>query len=684
MSNAPYFATLSGSSLAREVEKRVDNFYKYLFRDYSYRRAIESYRTHNGLPTPLRAFDAIDVLDTQDSSGSKKSHLKSTIYSATQQAIITMTTANRPSIECIPSNTDSASEKAVLLADDLIPFFFKAKRLEEKWAEAVASAAIMCEGYVSLLWNASAGQALTVDGVPVPNPETGEPQYLGDIESHSYTPFDVAVDLEARGSGSRPWVILRQFVNKADFKAQWKAYASEIDSCQITNAPRYRWPDTHRPWADKGKDSEQIAVWILLHRKTTACPEGKIAFVISDDTCVFQGPLPYGDEIPLIRIVNDKQVGTNKGRSQTILQLGAHRVLEEGLSVIASNISSWGYGVMVGYKGTGASPSDLGNGITMLEVDPPEDGRGDGFPKVLDQPVTAQAVFESVQLLEKLIETGSGVNATVKGQAPVEWSGSAMLLQTEQARQFTSPLQRSSAEGYEGLANLLLAILKKEVNSPRVTRIVGENKRAMLQEWQSSNLAPIELVQCNIGSSVLNTIAGRIQVAADLMAKGLLTAQQYLEILRTGELEADTDPIEMRMLRIRMEGELLRTGQNPVVTYGDGNHLEEAAQHELDVLSDSSARNNQLVREAVKAHCDQHRWMAQQPSATIPTIAPPGAKPAPPPPAPPPPQSVPLTSLSVSMPAPQTGGPAQVASGQGPQRGPQLPQMPNPPKKPGT
>jgi hypothetical protein len=549
-----YWAAKDGRELAKEAYRRIHHFYCHWREVPYYRRALESWRTYNGMATPDKAFDASDVLTVFDAKGGTANKLKSTAYAAYCQSLIVMTTANRPGIECLPASTDTMAEKAVLLGDDLIPYFFKEKHVEERWAAAVAAAVVMGDGYFSQFWNETGGSVFTVDGLPVPDPDTGEAQYLGDLEVDSYTPFDVPLDLDWRGTGERPWLFLRRFVNKADLMAQWPAYADEIRRQMVDNRSEFRWPETFGPWQRHHEASEQCCIFILCHRKTRALPEGKLAIILDDRTCVFSGPLPYGDHLPVYRISAGSEIGTPRGRSPLPMQLGLHKGLEEGYAVGVSNLATWGYGVMVGFKGSGVNPSELAGKIRYLEIDPPEN-IPNAKPEVLATPGTQSWVFETMQSLEKGMELGSGVNASVRGQAPVEWSGAAQALAVEQARQFTSDLQRSATDAYEKCANGLLGILKTMVDSPRVTRIVGPNKQAMLKEWQSTDLQGVSMAQCSISSTVTNTMAGRLQVAGDLLAKGLISAEQYLEILRTGELEAVTDPTEFAQLLIREENE---------------------------------------------------------------------------------------------------------------------------------
>src|SRR5262249_18267217 len=165
-------------------------------------------------------------------------------------------------------------------------------------------------------------------------------------------------------------------------------------------------------------------------------------------------------------------------------------------------------------------------------------------------------------------------NASVRGTDSGDVSGTARLFSVEQARQFTSELQASYVTMYQDMANGLLNILRLYADAPQTAVIVGQNKAPMLKQWKSANLMGVDQVVCQIGSTALNTMAGRMQAASDLGARGLLTTpQQYLDVQRTGNLEAETDPQELMMLHIRKENESLAKGINPLVAFTDNDAL---------------------------------------------------------------------------------------------------------------
>jgi hypothetical protein len=639
--------------------RRVRHFYNYLFSDPYYRRALISWRTFCGLWTPDDCFDNIDILTTYDGSGGVAHRIKTGTYSAIGQSMIALTLANRPDISPLAVNTDTASGRAALLAADLIPYYFRKKGIERIAGEAVANAVVMQDGFVLQTWNATAGLQATVGNQPLTDPDSGQPYFTGDVEARALTPFDVVRDLTWRGSGEPPYVITREFVPKYALAAQFPELRRQIESVHIGNEPLYRWPEAN--WTlsrGQGNDYEQVPVFTLWHRKTRNCPGGMMARVVDDRTLLpDKGPLPFGEHLPLYRVSAGIQMGTTKGRSPLILQLALQRGLDVGFSTAITNMAVFGPGLMAAYKGNGINIADLGGGAKVVEVDTPEDGGG-ALPIPIAVPMTAPAVFQTIQALTSTMEANTAINPSVRGTDGSDVSGTARLFSVEQARQFTSELQASYVSMYEGLANGLLNILRLYAKSPQTAVIVGKNKAPFLKQWQGTDLQGVDQVICQIGSTALNTLAGRMQAATDLSQRGLLQSpQDYLDVQRTGNLEAETDPQEMVLLHIREENESLAQGINPPVAFTDNDalHLE----WHMAVPAMPGVLENPAAMQAAYMHIEQHKWkMRQPPGADLPLVVP-TPPPAMPPPVPPSPPALPpnTTGIVVAPPKPPPAGP---------------------------
>lgn len=658
--------------------RKVRHFYDYLFSDPYYRRALLSWRTFNGLWTPEDCFDNIDVLSTYDGSGGIAHRVKTGTYTAIGQSLVSLTTAQRPDITCLAANTDVAASHAALLATDLVPYYFQKKGIERKTGEAVSNAVVMQDGYTLLTWNATAGLQANVGGMPLANPDTNQPYFTGDVECRALTPFDVVRDLTWRGTGEPPWVITREFVPKYELAAQFPTLVKDIEAVHIGNEPIYRWPEAN--WTlvrAQGTDYEQVPVFTLWHRKTRNCPQGLMARVVNDKILLpDKGPLPFGDRLPIYRVSAGIQLGTIKGRSPLILQLALQRGLDIGFSAVLTNAAVYGPGMMAAYKGNGINIADIGGGAKILEVDTPEAGGG-ALPVPIPVPMTAPAIFQMNQMLTQTMEANTAINASVRGTDSGETSGTARLFSVEQARQFTSELQASYVTMYQDMANGLLNILRLYADAPQTAIIVGKNKAPFLKQWKSADLLGVDQVVCQIGSTAMNTMAGRMQAADTLASRALLKSpQEYLDVQRTGNLEAETDPQEMVMLHIREENESLAQGINPTVAFTDNDplHLE----WHYAGPSMPGVRENPAAMQAFQAHIQQHEWKAKQPpGAPLPMFVPWPLPPITPPPPPPPPMLPPNTTgivVSPPKPPPPPGGP--------PPLGPGGPAGPPPPPSP--
>lgn len=674
MNDSGDISTLDGLDLAAEVMRKVRHFYTYLFSDPYYRRALVSWRTFNGFGTGDDFFDSIDIASTYDGSGGVAHRMKTGTYTAIGQSLISLTTAQRPNIVPLASNTDVASSQATLLAEDLLPYYFRTKGIERISAEAVGNAVTMQDGFVLQTWNATAGLQAQVEGVPLADPDSAQPYFTGDIEVRALTPFDVVRDLAWRGTGEPPYVITREFSPKYALMAQFPALAAEIEAVHVSNEPIYRWPDSS--WATsrgQGNDYEQVPIFTIWHRKTRNCPAGLMARVVNDRILLpDKGPLPFGDHLPLYRVSAGVQFGTTKGRSPLILQLALQRGLDIGFSTAITNMAVFGPGMMAAFKGNGLNIADIGGGAKIIEVDTPEQGGG-ALPVPIAVPMTGPAIFQTTQMLTGTMESNTAINPSVRGTDGSDTSGTARLFSVEQARQFTSELQASYIDMYQKIANGLLTILKLYANSPQTAIIVGKNKAPFLRTWQGSNLQGVDQVTCQIGSTALNTMAGQLQAAQDLNSRGLLTPEQYLEVARTGNLETETDPIELVTLHIRGENEQLSQGVVPPVVFTD-NDAEHLKWHR-SVPSMPGVAGNMAALQAVYTHCKMHEWkMAQPPTANLPLTVPNPPPPIAPPPPPPPPALPPNTTGIVVSP-PTTPGPPVVT---GPGNGVHPPPPPSP------
>jgi hypothetical protein len=718
--NDVYFATLEDETdLAGEIWSRVEDFYTRMKDRLYYRRAAESYRMFYGLSSSENPFDVTEI----GVGGQTGSHslIKVNHYYSLGEALVTMATADKPEWVAVPANEDSKTLQQKLLAQQLLDYYLREAGIEMLVRQATVSAVVMQDGYILLTWDPTAGK-LVVDEVPaIPagfDPITGEEiaedpgapaTFEGDIRVQTLTPFDVPVNLDWRGSGERPWVITREFVDKWDLAEKFPEYREDIlkASIDITTTgtmPAY-WFGARLD--DTGKiDQDQVAVFTLWHRKTRAVPGGKMVVVVNDKACLFNGGLPYGDKLPLHRISPATVSGTTFGHSPMINLIGVQKAISAAWSAPVTNLSLFGTGTLLVPKGSGLDVTDLGGGGLALEYDSTVPN---GKPEPLNVPGLQQSAIEMAKELVRTAEVIVGAAPVIRGNASSELSGAAQLLQLQTAIQYSSGIVQGVTSILENVGTSLIKILQTFAKAPKLALIVGANKAPMLKEFTGEDIAAIDRVVVNRGNAASKTPGGKLTMADKLLDAKVITAPEYLEVANNGTLaEKLSSPATQRVLMSR-ENEILMQARpateeeiqatlagetedvavevqpglwlmNVPPVLATDNHPWHDDAHR-SVLDSLAYRKNPWVIAAVGYHLGQHKGFQMDMNGGIAPIPPPGSLPPGTDPNPPPAPPV-DPNANGGGPGPDGNAPPPAPSGPGPggPGGPNMPSMPNMPQ----
>jgi hypothetical protein len=122
-------------------------------------------------------------------------------------------------------------------------------------------------------------------------------------------------------------------------------------------------------------------------------------------------------------------------------------------------------------------------------------------------------------------------------------------------------------------------MLKSFANTKRMLTIAGASKQSYMGEFSGADLSNVSRVIVSAGNPATRSEAGKLQIAQDLMAKGLVKdANQYFEVLTTGELDPMTEGPEAENMLIIKENEQLRRGIAQIAAPWD-NHANHINQH---------------------------------------------------------------------------------------------------------
>lgn len=584
--------------------------------------------------------------------------------------LLSLVTAQRVSPEPIATNTDYKSQAQVNFCKNILRYVDKEKKLDRKFQLATEYAIVLGGAYVSREWDASLGEVYNVD------PVTQRAQHKGDFVVNVYNWLDCILDFAQSGQDENNWVILRKYVNRWDLIAKFPAFADQIKSMSV--APEVK---RHRLGHVINEiNNDLIPIYTFYHKKTPALPDGRTTLFLDSNVCLFDGALPY-KRVPVARIAVDDQLDSPFAYTVAMDLLPIQKVYNALCSAICTNQAAFGVQNVLVPRSAAIAVTQLTEGLNMIEYDP-EVTHG-AKPEPLNLLMNKQEVFNWIEYLEKKMAQISGVNETVQGHPEANLkSGTALAFVASQALTFLSPLSRSYNSLIEDTWTGVIDILKEYATTPRMLLISGLANKAQATEFTNKDVEDINRVTVEDGNPLMQTLAGRIQVAQDLVQAGLATKEEYLNVIETGQLEPVYQYENAQVMRIKEENEQLQAGQS-VKAMASDNHPLDIREH-LVLLDSPDVRNdpNSPVAAAVTAHVLEHlnMWSSMDPRLGVIIGVPPAPQP-PQPQGPPPPKVTETVSFKDLPPE----GQVQLAAQLGIKLGqPGIPGQPVPTNLPGN
>lgn len=503
--------------------------------------------------------------------------------------ILTMVTASRPTLEARATNTDYKSLVQTKLANGLLDYYMREKRLEDYLHKAIEYAIVFGSGFVKMEWNATSGEIYDY------NEETDTPIYEGDVVFSNLSPFDVVFDSTKEESNNHDWVLCRSFKNRFDLAAKFPE--KEDDILRMETKDQKQRYDFNGGFYD---ETDDIAVYEFYHKRTEAMPEGRYVLFVDSDVVLMDAPMPYRS-LPVYRVASADILGTPYGYSDTFDILPIQDAINSLYSAVLTNQNAFAVQNILSPRGSDVTAEQLSSGLNFIEYNAQV-----GKPEPLQLTATAPETFEFISLLERTAETISGVNSVSRGNPESSLkSGNALALVQSMALQYVSGLQQSYVKMIEDVGTGLVNILKDFAAVPRVAMIVGESNRTYMKEFSGDDLSSVNRVIVDVGNPLAKTTAGRVQMAEQLLQMGLIkTPEQYIMVMNTGKLDTMTDGTDRQLLLIRAENEKLVGGES-VIAIATESHALHIKEHG-DILADPDLKNDPDLVGRVLAHIQEH------------------------------------------------------------------------------
>lgn len=501
------------------------------------------------------------------------------------QHIYVMITANRPVMDARSINSDYKSMSQTYVANSILDYYMRQKKLEDNIKKAAEMAIVLGAGFIKAEWNATAGEEVEFDE------ENGVPIYQGDLEFSNLSPFDVIFD-GTKESWNHDWIMVRGFKNRYDLMAKYPEHADRIKSI-----PSKSEQQNSRIRVFSNDETDDITIYEFYHKRTDSVPNGRYMLFLDSDVIAIDTALPYR-KIPIFRISAGDIMGTPYAYSPMFDIAPIQEGISSLYSTIMTNQNAFGVQNLFVPRGADIAVNQLEGGMNVIE--------GNDQPVPLQLTSTPVEVFDFLKLLIQTGETLSGVNSVARGdpQASLK-SGTALALVQSMALQFQSGLQQSYVQLIEDVGTSVIEILKDYATAPRMIEIVGKNNKAFLKEFTGEEISSINRVVVDMGNPLSRSIAGRVQMAEQLLQMNLLkTPEQYFQVINTGRIEATFEGEMSELLLIRRENELMMDGESPIVSPLDTHQLH-IMEHK-SVLADPELRRDPALVKNVLDHIEGH------------------------------------------------------------------------------
>jgi hypothetical protein len=590
-----YFAAMEAEKTASVLISKDNHFYKSVLSSgyldkirklYAMYHGMTYYDTNNG-------HEIVFEGEQGELTSISVNHLRNI-----GKHMLNLVTASRPTMQARAINTDYKSKIQTKLANGLLDYYMREKKIEEKIHKATEFAISISAGWIKLGWDATQGEPLLdEDGEPMMDEETGTYLYEGDVTARVLSMFDVSFD-STREDNEHDWYLVRTWKNKFDLMAKYPELADRISGLETKSEMAAIYD-----YVFAFDESSDVAVYEFFHKKSEAMPDGRHMMFLDSDIILSDGNLPY-DEIPIYRIAPSDILGTPLGYTPLFDIMPLQDAANMLYSTILTNQQAFGIQNIYVPRGADISMESLAGGLNIIEGN-----QGAGKPEAMNFTNTPKEVFEYLNMLIQTMETISGINSVIRGNPEANLrSGSALALVQSNSIQFMSGLANQYNQLIENVGTGLLRILRQYANTKRVAAISGEANRSELKEFTKEDLTNINRVIVSAGNPLSKTTAGKLEMASELLQYQLLQdPMQYFSIIENGNLGDITEEPTRELNLITSENEQMLAGAMPIVWAYDkhSQHI----MHHRSLLGDAKIRENAELAQIVMQHIEDHMNM---------------------------------------------------------------------------
>ena len=466
--------------------------------------------------------------------------------------------------------------------------------------QAVEDALILTAGYVWNRWDETIGSEVMAD------PEGDRIVRGGDLRPENPDIFSVVYDHTRRNFWDSTWVDARRQENRWELAAQYPKHEARILALGF---------DTSREFLKFDFDLGRLGTrasdhrWVhyFYHEATPALPRGRFVKYVGDVELESVDYLPDG-HIPLHRIIPAQFLLTAFGYTPAFSAQGPQELLNGVSSCLATNFDVLGSAKIWKKPGEPLNRVQLENGITVLECDTE--------PKVLNFYNPPDSMLKSLDLYTQQVGRMIGTNETARGAPEHNIKAAAAMAFTEQrVHQAASDLVGNFDQLLSDVGSSIIQIYARRMRSgeKRSINIRSSATARSVLTFTAEELEGVADVTVVRGNPALRTLGGRIRVAETLLEKGAAGPDEFLTVIRTGNLNKLTEGEDNQLDVIHNENDRLLSGDPDHAPLPTDNHLLHIRRH-IAALDTPEARRDPEIARWVYEAALQHVQMLTDPT----------------------------------------------------------------------
>lgn len=425
----------------------------------------------------------------------------------------------------------------------------------------------------------------------------------GEPEIFVVHPTDLIYDFRITPFSDCPWVRIRVKRNRYDYMAMFPDLAQKIaslPSCWERSAQIDQF--------FAADDRDAIFVYILIHRKTPAMPQGRY-LEYSDDATVYYDDDNFYDGIPVEQVIPEPVFTYGVGYPMLSSLLPSQEMYDNDFSSVATNHSALAIRNLAVARNSNISVKSMPGGLNLISYTP-QNVPGGGLPTVVDFNTPNNDVYNFQDKLLNNMQQMSNMNSAIRGDVAANTAGVAIATLTTNALEFMDGTSKAVQIATENILYWKIKVLSKMVKEERPLSIERDDGISFSDTYVGEDLKGVKGIKLVATNPLMQTTAGRSDIAEKMLNTGMLKSpQQYISILDGAPINRlyGNELSENDLLLYEKE-QILR-GEMPVVMPTD-NHPMHIHEHSA-IFNNPAARVDPSISKANSDHILEHLRVSQ-------------------------------------------------------------------------